>query len=239
MDLLSLKNISKHFGGINVLNNVSLEIQSGSVVAIVGDNGAGKSTLLKSIAGLYKPDSGEVYYKSQSITNCSALQRRALGIEMVYQDLALAKQQDIVNNLFIGREIKKALFFLDRNQMLIKAKEKLAELDIRIPDLNKKVGELSGGQQQSVAIARALLFNPEILLLDEPTAALAQREVGKVIELIQLQKSQGRTIILVSHRLNDVFAVADRIVVLKQGSVFSDDSKDDLSLSEVVERIVA
>ena len=239
MELLSLKNISKHFGGINVLNNVSLEIQSGSVVAIVGDNGAGKSTLLKSIAGLYKPDSGEVYYKSQSITNCSALQRRALGIEMVYQDLALAKQQDIVNNLFIGREIKKALFFLDRNQMLIKAKEKLAELDIRIPDLNKKVGELSGGQQQSVAIARALLFNPEILLLDEPTAALAQREVGKVIELIQLQKSQGRTIILVSHRLNDVFAVADRIVVLKQGSVFSDDSKDDLSLSEVVERIVA
>ena len=239
MPQLELKNISKRFGGVEVLNGISLGFDAGTVTAIVGDNGAGKSTLLKLIAGIFLPNNGEIIFNNALITNFSALQRRDHGIEMVYQDLALAKQQDIVSNLFIGREKVTAFFFLNRRKMREEAQAKLAELEIRISNLEKKIADLSGGQQQAVAIARALMFNPNVLLLDEPTAALASREVGRVLDLINLQKSQGRAVILVSHRLNDVFAVSDRIIVLKHGIVLSDNPKKELTISEIVERIVS
>lgn len=239
MSLLSLHKISKHFGGISVLNEISLDFAAGSVTAIVGDNGAGKSTLLKVIAGSYSPDSGEVLFTGAPITSSTSHERRTMGIEMVYQDLALAPDQDVVTNLFMGRERLRFGAFLDRRAMREQAATLLDDLGIRIPRLQTRAGHLSGGQQQAVAIARAVMFSPQVILFDEPTAALAVREVDRVLSLIRQQKEHGRAIIFVSHRLNDVFAIADRIVVLKQGQILSDDPAVNLNLAQVVERIVS
>ncbi len=236
---LALTNISKSFGPVQVLQNISLTFLPGQVTAIVGDNGAGKSTLLKLMAGIHEPDSGTVRLNDTELTKRPASEHRQRGIEMVYQDLALAPQQDVVTNLWLGREIVSSWFgFLKRKTMGQKAKEELDRLGIHIPDLHRPAGLLSGGQQQAIAIARAVLFDPKVLLLDEPTAALAAREVQQVLDLIRKEKEQGRIVILVSHRLNDVFAVADRIVVMKQGSITNDTSTADTTLTEVVENIV-
>ena len=239
MSGLLLDNISKSFGSVDVLKSISTAFNAGQVTAIVGDNGAGKSTLLKLMAGIHAPDRGSVALYGKSLIDLSASEHRRCGIEMVYQDFALAKQHDVVTNLFLGRERTHSWFgFLNRRAMREAAQLELDRLGIQIPDLKKPVGLLSGGQQQAVAIARAVLFNPKVLLLDEPTAALAAREVGQVLDLIRQQKQQGRIVILVSHRLNDVFAVADRIVVMKQGSIKNDTPTSDTTLSQVVENIV-
>lgn len=235
--MLGVKNIQKAYGANRILNGISLNFARGSVTALVGDNGAGKSTLLKIMAGVVKPDGGHIELEGQAIDVLSAGDHRDHGIEMVFQDLALAKQHDVVTNLFMGRE-KTQFFFLNRKKMMKEARENLETLGIKIDDLSRPVGQLSGGQQQAVAIARAAMFNPKVLLLDEPTAALAVREVERVLELIRHQKTLGRTIILVSHRLNDVFAVSERIIVMKHGKVFADDAMDSTNLSQVVERIV-
>jgi simple sugar transport system ATP-binding protein len=234
-----LEGIFKHFGSLEVLNDVSLQFAAGTVTAIVGDNGAGKSTLLKIMAGIYAPSAGRINFNGVEITRLSADQRRAGGMEMVYQDLALAPQQDVVTNLFVGREESSFGGWLKRGSMRHRAAAKLAELGIEIKDLSQRVELLSGGQQQAVAIARALLFNPQVLLLDEPTAALAVREVERVLEIIRLQRQAKRIVILVSHRLNDVLAVSDRVVVLKHGRVAADKAAANLSLSQVVESIVS
>ncbi|MDR3423475.1 MAG: ATP-binding cassette domain-containing protein [Alphaproteobacteria bacterium] len=239
MSGLRLENITKSFGAIQVLQPMTLAFKAGQVTAIVGDNGAGKSTLLKVMAGIHKPNAGAIYLDDKLLTNLSAADHRACGVEMVYQDLALAKQQNVVANLFLGREQTRTCFgFLNRTAMAERAKNELNRLGISIADLNTPVGMLSGGQQQAVAIARAALFEPKVLLFDEPTAALAAREVGQVLDLIRQQKEQGRIVILVSHRLNDVFAVADRIVVMKQGRLISDTPTAATSMSKVVENIV-
>ncbi len=239
MSGLTLDNISKSFGAIEVLKRISTHFDNGQVTAIVGDNGAGKSTLLKLIAGIHAPDEGNIKLDGQELIKMSASEHRRRGIEMVYQDLAVAKQHDVVTNLYLGRELTRTWFcFLNRTAMRKQAKAELDRLGVTIPDLNKAVGLLSGGQQQAVAIARALLFNPKVLLLDEPTAALAAREVEQVLNLIRQQKGQGRAVVLVSHRLNDVFAVADRIIVMKQGKIVADDPVGATSLSAVIEHIV-
>lgn len=238
MKELALRNVKKSFGSVEVLRDLSLSFQAGTVTAIVGDNGAGKSTLLKTIAGIYRPDSGSVHLNGTTLSGLSAAAHRACGIEMVYQDLALAGQQSVVTNLFIGREITHSFGFLDRKSMKSRAAEILKRLSIHIPHLEASVGTLSGGQRQAIAIARAVLFDPQILLLDEPTAALAAREVDQVLALIRQERAQGRTVILISHRLNDVFAVADRIVVMKQGRIVADDAAASTTLSQVIERIV-
>jgi ABC-type sugar transport system ATPase subunit len=238
MSSLVTRSLSKQFGSLEVLRNVSLEFNPGTVTALVGDNGAGKSTLLKTLAGIYQPNSGEVALGDTIFSAASAETHRLAGIEMVYQDLALAKEHDVTTNLFLGRELAMRGGFLKRRSMREAATTILETLGIRIKNLQCKVGTLSGGQQQAIAIARAVLFNPKVLLLDEPTAALAAREVDRVLELIRQQRAQGRIIILVSHRLNDVFAVADRIIVLKHGQVFSDDPAAALTLTSVVTRIV-
>lgn len=237
---LVLNNICKSFGTVQVLHGISLRFEPGQVTAIVGDNGAGKSTLLKLMAGIYEPDIGTIKLDDTELTKRPAAEHRQRGIEMVYQDLALAKQQDVVENLWLGREVTRTWFgFLDKKTMEQKAGAELDRLGIKIPDLKRQVGLLSGGQQQAVAIARAAMFDPKVLLLDEPTAALAAREVQQVIELIRKEKDQGRIVILVSHRLNDVFAVADRIVVMKQGNILSDVPTSITTLSQIVENIVS
>ncbi len=173
------------------------------------------------------------------ISSLSVRERRELGIEMVYQELALVKHQDVVHNLFLGREMRSSLGFLRSAQMQSIAKERLEALGVRIPDLTRPAGKLSGGQQQSVAIARALLFSPKVLLLDEPTAALGAREVEQILKLIRLARDEGKAIIFVSHRFNDVFEVADRIIILKHGSVFSDEPAEKSSIPDVVAKIVS
>ncbi|MDD3182017.1 MAG: ATP-binding cassette domain-containing protein [Alphaproteobacteria bacterium] len=239
MNSLHVYDVEKSFGAVNVLRGLSLSFSAAQVTAIVGDNGAGKSTLLKLMAGLHKPDKGTIRLGDTLLSSTSTRQHRTQGIEMVYQDLALAKQQSTVANLFMGREITHRVFGLLNNQAMFRqAQEKLNQLGILLPDLQKPVGTLSGGQQQAIAIARAALFDPKVLLLDEPTAALAAREVQHVLDLIRQQRDLGRIVVLISHRLNDVFAVADRIVIMKQGVVIGDVSPRSTTLAQVVEKIV-
>lgn len=239
MTTFRVDKISKRFGALEVLRHISLAFEPGTVTAIVGDNGAGKSTLLKILAGMYRPETGFISLGDTQIANQTAEFHRRCGIEMVYQDLALAGRQDVVTNIFAGREKTTCVGLLDRKYMAREAKSLMDRLGIHIPKLSSAVGLLSGGQQQAIAIARAVMFSPKVLLLDEPTAALAAREVDKTLELIRQQRKEMRTTILVSHRLNDVLAVSDRIVVLKHGVVFSDDPSSTLTLGEVVERIVS
>lgn len=237
--MLYAQKINKSYGLNRVNADISLRFESGTVTAIVGDNGAGKSTLLKILAGALQPDTGTVSLDDKTLTDFSPRIHRSCGIEMVYQDLALARNHDVVTNIFAGREITSALGCVDRKSMRSQAREILESLEVHLADLDTRVGSLSGGQQQSVAIARALLFNPKVLLFDEPTAALGAREVARVLELIREQKRAGRIVIFVSHRLNDVFEVSDRIVVLKKGQVHSDDPTHTLSITKIVERIVS
>lgn len=223
---LILSHINKSYGANQVLKDISVEFEPGKITAIVGDNGAGKSTLLKIMAGAIRQDSGEVQSDEHQTS-------------MVFQDLGLAKQLDVVSNLFIGRESYHPFTrFLNRKKMKEKATTELARLDVHIPDLRTPVGRLSGGQQQTIAVLRAILHDPQILLLDEPTAALGTKEVEKSLNLIRQQRDLGRTVILVSHRLNDVLALADRIMVLKHGRIAYDHQANEVSLTQLVEEIV-
>jgi simple sugar transport system ATP-binding protein len=243
MSLLKLTNICKSFGAVDVLHGVNLEAAAGEVVGLVGDNGAGKSTLMKTVTGMYSADEGEITMNGQSIMELDPGQRRALGIEMIYQDLALAKQQDVASNIFLGREpVKKFLGILpgmvDKRTMDKKAQEMIDRLGAHLPSINRPVGSFSGGQQQTVAIARALTFNPKLVIMDEPTAALAVREVQSVLELIRSLKAEGISVILISHRLNDVLGVTDRIVVLRQGVATANLQTKQTTMNEVVSAIV-
>ena len=243
MSLLSLQGIRKSFGAVDVLHGVDLEVDAGEVVGLVGDNGAGKSTLMKTITGIYRADSGAISFDGKDILPLDPGQRRRLGIEMIYQDLSLAKQQDVAANIFLGREPGKKLFgvipgFVDKAEMDRQAAKMIERLGAHLPSINRSVGSFSGGQQQTVAIARALTFNPKRVIMDEPTAALAVREVQSVLDLIRRLKSEGIAVILISHRLNDVLSVTDRIVVLRHGRADADLVTANTNMTEVVSRIV-
>ena len=243
MSLLEISNISKRFGAVQVLNGVDLMVEAGSVVGLVGDNGAGKSTLMKVITGIYRADDGDIRFAGEPILNLPPGERRERGIEMIYQDLALAKQQDVAENIFLGREPVKRLLgvipgFVDKARMDREALAMIERLGARIPSIHRPVGMFSGGQQQTVAIARALTFNPKLVIMDEPTAALAVREVESVLALIRQMRAEGLAIILISHRLNDVFEVTDRIVVLRQGRIAADLQTKATQMREVVSYIV-
>ncbi|MCQ2005872.1 ATP-binding cassette domain-containing protein [Rhizobium sp. NRK18] len=243
MTLLKLTDVHKSFGPIKVLHGVNLEIAAGEVVGLVGDNGAGKSTLMKSITGVYPIDEGTVSFDGEDVTQKDPGERRSRGIEMIYQDLALAAQQDIANNIFLGREPTKRLWgilpnFIDKAKIDAEALKMIKRLGVRIPSIHVPVGTLSGGQQQTIAIARALTFQPKLVIMDEPTAALAVREVESVLTLIKQMRDDGIAVILISHRLNDVFEACGRIVVLRQGSVIADLKKEQTNMNEVVSYIV-
>ena len=243
MSLLEIDGITKSFGAVSVLNGVHLSVDAGTVTGLVGDNGAGKSTLMKTITGIYAADGGAIRFGGEDLNGASPGERRRRGIEMIYQDLALAKQQDVAENIFLGREPVKRAFgilpgYVDKARMDADALKMIARLGARIPSIHRPVGMFSGGQQQTIAIARALTFNPKLVIMDEPTAALAVREVESVLKLIRQMRDEGIAVILISHRLNDVFEVTDRIVVLRQGRIEADLATKSTQMREVVEYIV-
>jgi ABC-type sugar transport system ATPase subunit len=219
--LLRLVGIEKHFGPVRVLNDVNLDIPLGQVTALVGDNGAGKSTLIKTISGIYQQDHGEIIWQGKPVRLHSPKDATDLGIATVYQDLALADNLDIVQNMFLGREPVKH-FQLDEVAMELQAKQTLADLQVvTVRSVRQPVGSLSGGQRQAVAVAKAVLRQAKLVILDEPTAALGVTQTRVVLDLIRRLKSQDVAVIVISHNLNDVQAVADRIAVLRLGRLVS------------------
>lgn len=213
--LLKLSKVSKKFGAVSALTDIDLEVRAGEVIALVGDNGAGKSTLVKILAGVHQPTSGSVEYCGQSVTLNSPGKALELGIATVFQDLALCENLDVVANLFLGQELQP--YQLDEVSMEVRAWTLLKELAARIPSVREPIASLSGGQRQTVAIARSLLTNPKIVMLDEPTAALGVAQTAEVLNLIDRLRERGLGVIIISHNMEDVRAIADRIVVLRLG----------------------
>ena len=236
--VLAISKISKHFGGVNALTDVDLELLKGEILGLVGDNGAGKSTLLKILTGAYKPDSGHIYFEGKEVTIRDPHHSRELGIEMVYQHLALCRHLDIASNLFLGRELCRSIFgvihFLCKRKMQEMAIETLQSLKIDVKDPREIVNNLSGGQQQAVAIGKATRFKPRVVLMDEPTANLAVREASKVLELMRGFRNKGISIIFVTHRLQDIFDIADRVFVLKGGRPVDCRPTNELDQEELV-----
>jgi simple sugar transport system ATP-binding protein len=235
---LQLQSVVKMFGATTVLQGITTNFAAGSVTSIVGDNGAGKSTLCKTIAGVYHPDSGDITLGDLKLTHLGPHETRQAGIEMIYQDLALARQHDVISNLYFGREKTRWCGWLDHKTMSEQSQVVLESMSIKLPSLKTPVGLLSGGQQQAVAIARALLFSPTVLIMDEPTAALAAREIDHILDLIKKLKERGLIVILISHRLNDVFAVSDRIIALRSGAIVADKLVHETSMQDVVAQIM-
>jgi simple sugar transport system ATP-binding protein len=243
-NLLEVIGLKKSFGSLEVLRGVSFGVGEGEVVSLIGDNGAGKSTLMKCITGAYRYDAGEIRFAGERREITHPAESRAIGIEMIYQDLALAGRQDVASNIYLGREPVRALLpgvpirFIDRARMERDAAALIERLGAVIPSVRSRTDRLSGGQRQSIAIARALTFEPRLVIMDEPTAALAVREVAHVLDLIRQLKRQGISVVLISHRLTDVFEVSDRIVTLRQGRVIADELVSETSMSRVVAHIV-
>src|SRR5688572_2902984 len=235
--LLELRGVNKSFGPVQVLHDVDLTVRLGRVTALVGDNGAGKSTLIKGVAGIHAFDHGDYVFEGQPVAVHNPKQANALGIEVVYQDLALCDNLDIVENLYLGREELSA-GFLDEIAMEQRAAATLAGLSVRtVKSVRQKVASLSGGQRQTVAIARAVLWNSKLVILDEPTAALGVAQTEQVLRLVRTLADRGLAVILISHNMNDVLAVADDIAVLYLGRLTAQVEAKDVSHSEVVQLI--
>ncbi len=240
--ILRLEHVFKRFGGLTAVNDVSVDIYPGEVIGLVGDNGAGKSTLIKMISGVYRPDDGRIFLGDEEITLSSPMEARNLGIETIYQDLALCENLDATVNIFLGKEPLRRMLGIfnqvDRPHMLAESHKVLNRLDIKIPDLRKPIRQMSGGQRQAVAIARALYWNARLVIMDEPTAALGVPEQRKVHELVHMLKANNVPVIIISHNLQDVFATADRIVVMRRGSKVGDLLAQDTSGDELVSLMV-
>ncbi|NWJ44280.1 MAG: sugar ABC transporter ATP-binding protein [Chloroflexi bacterium] len=240
--ILKLVNVSKRFGGLTAVDQVSLEIFPGEVVGLLGDNGAGKSTLIKMISGVYRPDGGQIIYQGKEVHFSTPLEARRQGIETIYQDLALCENLDATDNIFLGREpIKHTLGIfnrVDRNYMLRESKQVLDQLDIIIPNLKRPIRQMSGGQRQAVSIARAVYWNAKLMIMDEPTAALGVPEQRKVLELVHTLRQRGVPVIVISHNMQDVFAVADRMVVMRRGTKAGERSVTNTNPNEIVSLMV-
>lgn len=235
--LLSLRGINKSFGPVHVLRDVDLDVRAGRVTALVGDNGAGKSTLIKGIAGIYPFDGGEILFEGKPVSIGGPKQANDLGIEVVYQDLALCDNLDVVHNMFLGREVKSGIT-LNETDMEKRAGETLEGLSVRtLKSLRQQVSSLSGGQRQTVAIARAVLWNSKLVILDEPTAALGVAQTEQVLNLVRRLADNGLGVILISHNMNDVQAVADDIACLYLGQMAAQVEKSTVSSQQVVELI--
>ena len=237
--LLELRGIDKGFGPVQVLRDVHLAVYPGEVTALVGDNGAGKSTLVKCVSGIYPIDSGQIFFEGRPVTVNSPRDAATLGLEVVYQDLALCDNLDIVQNMFLGRERRSGLV-LDEPSMEQLAAETLASLSVRtVKSLRQHVSSLSGGQRQTVAIAKAVLWNSKVVILDEPTAALGVAQTAQVLELVRRLADRGLAVVLISHNMNDVFAISDRIATLYLGRMAAQVKTTDVTHSQVVELITA
>ncbi|WP_332715770.1 ATP-binding cassette domain-containing protein [Pelagibacterium mangrovi] len=236
--LVELEDISIAFGGIRAVDGASIDLYPGEVVGLLGHNGAGKSTLIKILSGAYKRDSGEIRIEGQPATINNPRDAKAYGIETIYQTLAVADNVDAAANLFLGREITTALGTLDDVAMEAKAREVMGRLNPNFRRFKEPVKALSGGQRQSVAIARAILFDARILIMDEPTAALGPQETAQVGDLIRQLKSEGIGIFLISHDIHDVFDLADRLCVMKNGQVVGTAKTTDVTKDEVLGMII-
>ena len=238
-----MEGIVKCFGAVEALKGVDLELASGEVLGLVGDNAAGKSTLMKVLTGVHRPDAGRILFEGRPVHFRNPHDSRALGIEMIYQDLALVPSLDVVANVFLGRErVRRRLgglvTTLDERGMEAATWDVIRRLRINMDSVRKPVSMFSGGQRQAVAIGRAMSFNARVIVMDEPTAALAVREVGKVLDLVRDLRGHGVSVILISHRMQDVFAVADRVMVLYGGQVMGERRIADTTMDEVVRLIV-
>ena len=237
--LIEFRNIVKTFGGVHAVENVSLDLREGEVLGLLGHNGAGKSTLIKILSGVFAPDSGEIRFAGRPVAIRSTRDAKALGIETIYQTLALSDNLDSVANFFLGRELAGWWGFMDEEAMEEQTKLTLQRLRLRLPHLSNLVASLSGGQRQAVAIARAIHFNAKVLIMDEPTAALGPEETQKVGALISELSRQGIGIILISHDINDVFDLASRLAVMKNGRLVGTVPTADVSKDEVLAMIIA
>lgn len=238
-DLVEARAIVKSYGHVRALQGADFDVQAGEVTALVGDNGAGKSTLIKILSGTVQPDQGEIRFEGRPVSIHSPLDARLLGLETVYQDLALAEDLDPAANLFLGREVMRpgllgALGFIDKRAMRARAATSFATLGIDLQDMDAEVGMLSGGQRQTVAVSRAATWASRVILMDEPTAALGVVQAERVLDLIRRIRESGKSVVLISHNLPQVFQVADRIQVLRLGRRVSAFRAEDVTMDEVV-----
>jgi D-xylose transport system ATP-binding protein len=236
--LIEMKNISLRFGGNQALDDASINLYPGEVVGLLGHNGAGKSTLIKVLSGAYKADSGQILVDGQEVRINTPQDSQRQGIETIYQSLALADNLDAVANVFLGREMVNGVV-LSEDDMEIEARRVLDRLRVKIPSLRVPVSNMSGGQRQTVAIARAIHFKAKVLIMDEPTAALGPEETAKVNDLVQALKQEGVGIFMISHDLHDVFDLADRCTVMKNGRVVGTVNTKDVTQDEVLGMIIA
>ncbi|RNL78371.1 ATP-binding cassette domain-containing protein [Nocardioides marmorisolisilvae] len=238
--ILEVRKLNKSFGPVHVLRDVDFNVYPGQVTALVGDNGAGKSTLVKCIAGINGIDTGEVLFEGNPVQLTDPRIATGLGIEFVYQDLALADNLDITQNMFLGREIRSFGSFLSDGEMEKQARQTLESLSVKtVSSVRQSVANLSGGQRQTVAIAKAVLWNSKVVFLDEPTAALGVAQTRQVLDLVRRLADQGRGVVLISHNMNDVMEVADRVVALYLGRVAAEVMTKDSSTTQIVELITA
>lgn len=240
--VLEVRNLTKRFGGLTAVDNVSMQVYPGEVVGLLGDNGAGKSTLIKMVSGVYSPTGGQILYQGQEITIHNPMDALKMGIETIYQDLALAENLNVYSNIFLGREkLKKFMGMinvLDHDYMLEEARGVLKRLDIEIPSLRNKIAMLSGGQRQAVAISRSIYWDAKLLIMDEPTAALGVAEQKKVLDLVRTLRSHNVPVLIISHQMRDVFSVADRLVVMRRGKKAGERLVKDTNPDEIVGLIV-
>ncbi|MFQ5795050.1 MAG: ATP-binding cassette domain-containing protein [Candidatus Bipolaricaulia bacterium] len=241
--VVQMKRISKRFGGIRALQRVDFELNHDEIVGLVGDNGAGKSTLIKILAGVYSPNEGEILFEGRQVTIRNPKDAKLLGIETVYQELALVDNIDVAGNIFLGREptrfaLGNLIEVIDRRKMRREARQLLNRLKINVNSIGARVGELSGGQRQAVALSRALYTEPKVVIMDEPTSALAVKEVRKVLDLMVQLKERGVSVIFISHTLQEILSVADRIFILRKGRKVGDKRVEDTTLDEIVKLMV-
>ena len=236
--LVEMKNVSIAFGGVRAVDDVSIELHAGEVVGLLGHNGAGKSTLIKMLSGAYKMDSGEIWIDGKQATINSPADSRDHNIETIYQTLALADNLDAASNLFLGRELTTKLGFVDDGRMEAETRKIMARLNPNFKKLKEPVSALSGGQRQSVAIARAVYFNAKILIMDEPTAALGVHETAMVAELIGELKKQGLGIFLISHDTREMMDLCDRVSVMKNGKMIGDERVEDVTEDDILSMII-
>ncbi|HZV74397.1 MAG TPA: ATP-binding cassette domain-containing protein [Conexibacter sp.] len=235
---LVVRGLKKSFGHVTALAGVDFELSAGEVVALCGDNGAGKSTLVSMLAGVQEPDDGTIEIDGRRVFLTSPLRAQEFGIATVFQSLALIEQRDVASNMFLGQEPVRYGLVVDRRRMRREATDVIARLRVGLPSVRTVVRDLSGGQRQAVAVARAVLRGSRILLLDEPTAALGVRESRRVVELIKELRAEGQAVVVISHNMEDVFEVADRIVVFRLGRKVADESRADLARDDLVSLLV-